>query len=265
MGAPESLPGAVPGFVPVPGPGRPPRRRGRTTLLIAAAAVLGIVAGTATGYAVQADRAPTPLPALAQPGLAYPATSLPEGKEAEPLSAEEDSRVRTDGDLRKLLLPRPSGARESALTWASDGWLSLDAYVRDFDDPDYMFEDLAGKGFRRAACASWEQGEYRETNIFLVQFRADWSLGAPEHAEGQFAYMPEEEDGAGNPGDPIKGSSNGRYYLYKVEREAGYLPQYHARALAHRGDVMLDINIFDTEPISKKDIRTLAERQLERL
>ncbi|MYZ35782.1 MULTISPECIES: hypothetical protein [unclassified Streptomyces] len=246
-------------------PGRPPRRRGRTALLIAAAAVLGIVAGTATGYAVQADRAPTPLPMLAQPGLAYPAKSLSEGKEPEPLSAEEDSQVRTDGDLRKLLLPRPSGARDNFAPWAMDGWLSLDEYARDFDEPDYMFEDLSGGGFRRAAGASWEQGGYRETNIYLVQFRADWFLGATDHVKGQQAYMPRSENGAGNPGDPIKGSSNGRYYIYDVEREAGYLPQYHARALAQRGDVMLDISIFDTEPISKKDIRTLAERQLERL
>lgn len=243
-------------------PGRAPRRRGRTALLIAAAAVLGVVAGTATGYAVQADRPPTPLPMLAQPGLAYPAKPLPPGKEPEPLSAEEDSRVKTDGDLRKLLLSRPAGARENPAPWADDGWLSLDEYARDFESPDYMFEDLVGKGFRRAACSSWEQGEYRVTNIYLVQFRADWSLDATDHTEGRQAYMPRE---AGNPGDPLKGSSNGRYYLYKVKQEAGYLPQYRARAIAQRGDVMLDINMFDTEPISKKDIRTLAERQLERL
>lgn len=250
---------------PQPRPVRPPRRRGRTTLLIAAAAVLGIVAGTATGYTIQADRAPTPLPMLAQPGLEYPAKSLPEGKEMEPLSAEEDSRVKTDGDLRKLLLPRPSGVRESAVPWTSDGWLSLGGYARDFDSPDYMFGELAGGDLRRVAGASWEQGENRATSIVLAQFQAGASLGAADHAETQHYYMPDDEDGAGNDGDPIKGSGNGRCYIYKVERKAGYLSQYHARAIAHRGDVMLDIDIFDTEPISKKDIRTLAERQLERL
>ncbi|MFD8967536.1 hypothetical protein ACFV0C_21510 [Streptomyces sp. NPDC059568] len=246
-------------------PNRPPRRRGRTALLIAAAAVLGIVAGTATGYAVQADRAPTPLPMLAQPGLAYPAKSLPKGKEPEPLSAEEDSQVRTDGDLRKLLLKRPAGARESTEAGAADGWLSLDEYARDFEEPGFMFEDLAGAGFRRAAGASWEQGEYRETEIVLVQFRPSMSLGAGSHALMQQGYMHASWRGAGNTGDPIKGSSNGRYYVYDVKREAGYLPQYRARAIAQRGDVMFDIHIYDTEPISKKDIRTLAERQLERL
>ena len=41
-----------------------PRRRGRTTLLIACAALLGAVAGVCTGYVVQADREPTALPPL---------------------------------------------------------------------------------------------------------------------------------------------------------------------------------------------------------
>ncbi|MEV8391304.1 MULTISPECIES: hypothetical protein [unclassified Streptomyces] len=242
------------------------RRRGRTTLLIAAAAVLGIVAGTATGYAVQAEREPTPLPVLAQPGVGYPAKSLPRGKEAEPLSAKEDTRVRTDGDLRKLLVGRPSGAEEAFPVWLNDGWRSLHMYVLDYQEPSIMFKGLLGDGFRRAAAASWTQGENREVNINLVQFRAGHTLGAAAHAEGQQSYMPDDDEySAGNPGDPIKGSGNGRYYLYKPERKAGYLPSYRARAIAHRGDVMVDINMFDTKPISKKDIRTLAERQMERL
>ncbi|MFE4371548.1 hypothetical protein ACFRMN_25535 [Streptomyces sp. NPDC056835] len=242
------------------------RRRGRTTLLIAAAAVLGVVAGTATGYAVQAEREPTPLPVLAQPGIGYPAKSLPGGKEAEPLSAKEDTRVRTDGDLRKLLVGKPSGAEEAFPDWLNDGWMSLDMYALDFQEPSVMFQDLTRDGFRRAVGASWTQGENREVNIFLVQFRASYTLGAAVHAEGQRSYMPDDEEySAGNSGDPIKGSGNGRYYLYKPERKAGYLPLYRARAIAHRGDVMVDINMFDTKPISKKDIRTLAERQVERL
>ncbi|MEV4974811.1 hypothetical protein [Streptomyces scopuliridis] len=238
------------------------RRRGRTTLLIAAAAVLGVVAGTATGYAVQADREPTPLPLLAQPGLTYPAKSLPKGKEAEPLPAKEDTRSRTNGDLRKLLIAKPPGAKARV----NDEWLPFDEYASDFVEPDSMFEDLLKDEFRRAACLLWTQGENRTVDIKLVQFRASYRLGAANHAEGQQAYMPDDHKfSAGNEGDPLPGSGNGRYYLYKPERKAGYLPLHHARALAYRGDVMVDIHIFDAKPISKKDIRTLAERQLERL
>jgi hypothetical protein len=253
----------------------PPRRRGRTTLIIAVAALLGVVAGTATGYAVQADRAPTALPPLAQPGLAYPAKALPAGTDVKPLSAAEDSQVRTDGDLRKLLISKPAGARDHDTARISDGWLPFSAYALYFDSEDYMFEHLLRQGFRRGAAVAWEQGQHRRGDIALVQFRAvgdvglgqfqgEGDNGAHDHARGQLIHA-ESKRGADNPGDPIKGSGNGRYFVYKVQQVPGYLPQYRARAIAQRGDIMLDINLIDTEPISKKDIRTLAERQLERL
>ncbi|MEU3184663.1 hypothetical protein ABZ707_10675 [Streptomyces sp. NPDC006923] len=247
-------------------PPRPPRRRGRTTLLIAAAAALGVIGGAAAGYTVQADRAPTPLAALSQPGLAYPAKPLPKGKEADPLSAKEDHRVRTNGDLRTLLLAKPSGTRDGDAYGIGKGWLSLSGYALDFESEDYMFTELAGADLRRIAVTSWEQGEYRTTNITLVQFQDGSSMSAVDHAEGQQAYMPDPKKGAGNSGDPVKGSGNGRYYVYRASPEtARYMASYRARAIAQRGNIMLDINILDTKPISKKDIRTLAERQLERL
>ncbi|WP_328399097.1 hypothetical protein OHS70_19685 [Streptomyces sp. NBC_00390] len=240
------------------------RPRGRTALIVAVAALLGVVGGTAVGYRVQADREPTPLAALNQPGLAYPAKPLPEGKEPEPLSAADDRQVRADGDLRKLLLRKPSGARDSRSWWLDDGYVNTASYALDFESEDYMFETLVDTGIRRIAATAWEQGAYRETTIRLVQFNS--APGAIEHAEGQREYMPEKDEyGAGNDGDPLKGSGNGRYYIYKPQYKAGYLPYHRARAVFQRGDVMVDINIFDTRSISKKDIRTLAERQLERM
>ncbi|HET6352843.1 hypothetical protein [Streptomyces sp.] len=92
-------------------------------MLLAVAAVIGISAGTAVGYKVLADRPATPLSALNQPGLAYRAEPLPEEEVPEPLSAAEDRRVKSDGDLRKLLLAKPQGARTFAPwgRWAA-GW-----------------------------------------------------------------------------------------------------------------------------------------------
>lgn len=243
---------------------RRPRPRGRTTLLIAAAALLGIAGGTATGYGIQAERPPTPLTALSQPDLAYPAKPLPADKVPGPLPASQDRQVRTDGDLRKLLMAKPAGLREDEDTWLTDGWASLEDYAHDFGDEAYMYEDLVASGFRRLAGASWGRGD-REVNVWLVQFQSSATLGATDHDMGQRLYMGDDEHGAGNEGDAIKGSGDGRYYLYGVHNEPGYLPLYRARAVAYRGDVMMDINIFDTKPIAKKDIRTLAERQLERL
>ncbi|MEU8451812.1 hypothetical protein ACFY72_30300 [Streptomyces globisporus] len=244
------------------------RPRGRTTLIIAAAALLGIVGGVAVGYGVQAEREPTPLAALSQPGLGYPAKPGAADRAPAPLPAAQDRRVKTDGDLRKLLVDRPKGAKKTLIDelGLGDGWEPIDQYAEmNFEDPHYMFEALAERGLRRVASASWDQGKYRNTEVHLLQFRSGDVLGAAEHVDEQMMYMPLGKRGAGNTGDAIKGSREGRYFLYPVEREAGYLPFYRARALAVRGDIALDISISDSSPISKKDIRTLAERQLERL
>ncbi|SDN50321.1 hypothetical protein [Streptomyces wuyuanensis] len=263
-GAPEEAPEpagepASPG-VPVP-PGPAPRRRGRTALLLAVAAVIGISGGTAVGYKVQADRPPTPLPALNQPGLAYPAKPLPAADVPDPLSAAEDRRVKTDGDLRKLLVPSPKGARASE-AGAGDGWVDTATYAQYFEGPAGMFARLTESDLRRVARVAWSQGEHKDVDVSLVQFRS--GEGAIHHAESQLGYLPDPEH-AGNDGAPLKGSGNGRYYLFPVEREAGYLPLYRARAVFQRGDVMVDINIFDTKRIGRTEIRSLAERQLERL
>ncbi|MET9932140.1 hypothetical protein ABZ054_14405, partial [Streptomyces sp. NPDC006324] len=77
-------------------------------------------------------------------------------------------------------------------------------------------------------------------------------------------YMP-DEDFADSEGRELKGSSNGRYYVFPVEREAGYMDMYEARAYFYRGDVAVEIFIVDTKKISENDIRSLAERQLGRL
>lgn len=263
---PPAAPPAAPAVTPMAAEPVAKRPRGRTTLLIAAAAVLGIAGGTAVGYDIQVGRAPTPLPALSQPGLAYPAKALPPGKAPDPLPASQDHRIRTDGDLRKLLVDRPAGwSDDNSAPGAGNGWLRPDVYARAFKDEGSMYEYFLESDIRRIAVAAWKRGQYRTTEIDLVQFGSSTFQGAKEYAEGQLGYMPGSEIGAGNSGDAIKGSGNGRYYLYEVERKPGYLPSYQARATVYRGDIVADIHLYDTVPISKKDIRTLAERQLERL
>ncbi|MFJ8645768.1 hypothetical protein ACIRNI_06560 [Streptomyces sp. NPDC093546] len=236
------------------------RPRGRTALLLALAAVLGTVGGTTAGYTIQADRAPEPLPPLNQPGLAYPAKPLPKGQEPEPLSASEDHQVKTDGDLRKLLLPTPKGARKDARLSGDEGWMDLPTYVASGS----LFGILATDGLRRIAVTAWDEGEHRTTTIHLVQYRPGGKAMALHEVQAHVDNMPDAYDGAGNTGDPLNGSGNGRYYLYTSWEDAD--SRFHrARALFFRGDVVADINIYDSEPIDKDDISRLAERQLERL
>ncbi|MFJ5143106.1 hypothetical protein [Streptomyces sp. NPDC088707] len=242
---------------------RPRRRVLRTVGLIAVAAVIGLVGGTAVGYGIQAEREPTALPALNQPGLAYPAKPLPEGEKAKPLPASEDLRTKAEGDLRKLLLPKPAGAKKSEFADA-DGWMPVSAFASQFNRPGNALDDQLEIGIRRIAVASWATGEYKETEIRLVQYRAGDVLGAQEFVEEQQAYMP-EEDFAESEGTELKGSANGRYYVFPVRKKAGYLDMYEARAYFYRGDIAVEIFVIDTRKISAKDIRSLAERQLGRL
>ncbi|MFF6806222.1 hypothetical protein [Streptomyces sp. NPDC012616] len=106
-----------------------PRPRGRTTLMIAGAALLGVAAGTCTGYVIQAGRAPTALPPLSQPVVGQA------DGEAEPLSAAQDRRVKTDGDLRKLLITRPKRAKDSRFPVGRDGWADLASYAGEYKSP----------------------------------------------------------------------------------------------------------------------------------
>ncbi|GGV15516.1 hypothetical protein GCM10010275_66130 [Streptomyces litmocidini] len=259
--APPPEPDAV--TEPAP-PVRRPRRRGLRTLgLIAVAAVVGLVGGTAVGYRVQADREPTALPPLNQPGLAYPAKPLPKGQEPAPLSAKEDRRTKAQGDLRKLLLPRPAGARKDEFG-GGNGWMPVYEFASRFDRPDRALDYQLDLGIRRVAAESWVTGEHKRIEIRLVQYRANDTLGAQEFVEDQQDYMP-HEDYAGNEGKELKGSSEGRYYLFPADRKAGYLDFYEARAYFHRGDIAVEIFVGDTEKISEKEIRSLAERQLGRL
>ncbi|MFJ8693896.1 hypothetical protein [Streptomyces roseolilacinus] len=237
-------------------PARPRRRRGRTALLIAAAAVLGVSGGTAVGYRIQADRPPTPLPPLNQPGLAYPAAPLPKGGAPAPLSAAEDRRVRTDGDLRELLVPKPRGARDLDVRWLHDGWSDPASHARGSYGSAAVFEELVQQELRRIAGAAWDRGGGKETHIELLQFRSGGA--AMNKAEG----LREE---SGGDGTPLDGSGNGRYYVFPPYAGDGAEPRYRARAVFQRGDVVADINIYAGERIGAAEIRSLAGRQLERL
>ncbi|MET8167863.1 hypothetical protein ABZT34_27005 [Streptomyces sp. NPDC005329] len=235
------------------------RRRGRTTLMIAGAAVLGVVAGACAGFLVQADREPTALPPLSQPVLA-------QGKgEVEPLSAAQDRRVKTDGDLRKLLITRPKGAKDNAFAVDSDGWADLATYAARYKRPGNTFNNLVDNEFRRAAMTSWQVGEAYTVEVALVQFRQESKAAASEWAENG-VYWAEEEDDTRSWPIPGTGDGNGTAYVHdSPEEEAGYLPMYSAEAYAWRGDICLEIRVYDIKPISKAKIMDLAQRQVGKL
>ncbi|MFK4099942.1 hypothetical protein ACI2L1_07650 [Streptomyces sp. NPDC019531] len=233
------------------------RRRGRTTLLIAAAAVLGVVAGSCTGYLIQADREPTKLASLSQPTLAQA-----KGPAPEPLSASQDRRVKTDGDLRKLLLKKPAGAKDG--DWVTgDRWMTLADTAATYDKPAGAFSDLVAKEFRRAVDTGWEVGSTYGVEIRLVQYRQEEALQTSDWADGENYY---EDSVDGTKSWAVPGSDNAMAYVHtKPDTKPGYLPQYNATAVAWRGDIAMKIFVWDTKPIPKAKIMELAERQVKKL
>ncbi|MER6731387.1 hypothetical protein [Streptomyces puniciscabiei] len=234
-------------------PERPGRRR--TAALIAGAAVLGVVAGVCTGYVVQADRPPTKLPSLSQPVVAQDKGPV------EPLSAAYDRRVKTDGDLRKLLLKRPKGARATDFG-SADGWLDLGDYASDFKKPAEAFRYELQSEFRRAAQTTWHNGTY-VVDIRLVQYHQVAKPTAAKRVEDQ-RYWAEREPDTGS--RPLPGTGDGMVYVHRTpETKSGYLPVYTAEAVASRGDIYMDIWISDAKPIPESKVMDLAKRQVAQL
>lgn len=256
---PEALPESLPEILPEASPGRGRRAR-RTAALIAGAAVLGIVAGTCVGYLVQADRSPTALPSLSQASVAQA-----KGAGPEPLSAAEDRKVKVDGDLRKLLLKKPSGARKGLYTVGTDGWMSLTEYAETFDKPAGAFRTLiAEDDFRRAAATTWREGSTFSVEIRLIQYRQEETSSTAE-ASAADAYYWADSGARDTASWPIPGTGDGMAYVHH-KPESGYgVSVYSAEAHAWRGDIAMEIWISDTKPISRTKVLDLAKRQMERL
>ncbi|MGE7390301.1 hypothetical protein ACQKM2_32960 [Streptomyces sp. NPDC004126] len=258
-GTPE-IPPVDPAIPDVTVPARAPRRRGRTTLLIAAALVLGAVAGTVTGYAVQYQRPPTALPPLAQQKLDAPKALAPD--DATTVKSINANRWhKTDGDLSELLIEAPAGAKVEA-----EGYDTLDSFSTTFENPDFALRGNVKDGFRRLATRVWTEGDVL-VEVRLVQFR-DFA-GADGYQKDQASYMPEKRY-AGNDGVAVPGvpAELGHVWVAsEAHTEPGYMPVREGRAIVRRGDVVMDIYYFDKRgrAISEGDVLDLAKRQLERL
>ncbi|MDX2396189.1 MULTISPECIES: hypothetical protein [unclassified Streptomyces] len=238
------------------------RRRGRATLLIAAALVLGTLAGTVTGYAIQYHREPTPLPPLAQRKLDAPKPLAADG--ATTLKSINANRWhKSDDDLTKLLLEPPAGAK----VLESPAYESLDFFAADYENPEGALRDFVTAGLRRVALTSWSTDDRYYVDVRLIQFRE--LAGADEHQKNHDTYMSGPKY-AGNPGVSIPGVPDDLGHVWvdsKAQQKPGYEPHRGSRAVVRRGDVVLEIFYSDNRggKIAESDVIDLAKRQLERL
>jgi hypothetical protein len=71
--------------------------------------------------------------------------------------------------------------------------------------------------------------------------------------------------GAGTTAKPLRGTGDGKAILFGEPDTSEGFPLYGAAAVARRGDIVMEVVVFDSQEISEKTIVRLAERQLERL
>ncbi|WP_030242729.1 hypothetical protein [Streptomyces sp. NRRL S-350] len=244
----QALPPAEPGDLLEAGPDREPRapRRPRPVRLAAYALVLGALAGGGVGYAVQAQRPPTPLPPLQVAHPSYPAAAV----DPAALAAEQPAPPAIDGDLTKLLLTAPEGSTAWFDYPDKPSWVSVGEIAERSGDAVYEFKDLASRGFRRAAEVDWKKDDVRY-RVSLLQF-------APEDADQarSVSWEPFAGDGA-NGGYKVESSP--RHWAESTDQ------YYYGQAVAKRGSLQMTVEVFATAPVNADTLKDLAKRQWERL
>ncbi|MFJ9951471.1 hypothetical protein [Kitasatospora sp. NPDC091207] len=237
-------------FVP-DGPAAPSRRPGRPrpVLLLVCGLVLGTVLGGAVGYAIQANRPPTPLPPIQVALPSYPAEVVDPAAVAE--AAPKPPAV--DGDLRKLLITVPAGGTAWADYPDTPSWITVGELAERTGRSAETFKNLNYHDFRRAVEVDWKKDDLK-VRVTLIQYAADRAAEAKSRAAG-YRLQPFAEEANGG---------------FQVDSEPSYWAEtteqyYYGTALAQRGTVVMEVKVFGTRPVNPDVVKDIAKQQWERL
>ena len=237
------------GEAPAEGIVRRGARRPRPALLLSSALVLGVLAGGGIGYGIQSQRPPTPLPPIQVALPRYPAAV------ADPKAVADAAPkpLGIDGDLLKLVIARPEGTEAWGDNPDRPTWLTVGELAERSGASKSRFSTLNQQGFRRAAGIDWQKGgtKYRVT---LVQFGPDSAGGA----------ISEATDTANL---PIVDGANGVYRVASVASTWADSTEkyYYGYAVARRGTLVMEIEIFAPQKADATELKDLAKKQWERL
>lgn len=144
------------------------KRSIRTRSLFIGALALGVVGGVAGGYTVQALREPTALPPLSVAQPVYPLSAVYDGTQPQALPASVDDATITNGDLTKLLLPTPPGARAGSIDHA---WMSLIDEADLCSNPASCFSTNIIDDVARIADTAWTRADGTYIEIRITQYQ----------------------------------------------------------------------------------------------
>ncbi|MFE2043642.1 hypothetical protein ACFXAZ_22475 [Streptomyces sp. NPDC059477] len=161
----------------VPPPAAPRERRVlRAVLRWTAAVAVFVAVGSATAYGIT-GMTRTDVPGLATeadgrweyPELVRP--PLPAGRPGP--FAEGNTSGAYHADLRALVLPAPSGAKENKALRGADGWLPTEDYLAEFTgkaNREALGQQLVDTGLRHIAARGWTTPDGTRTRIYLLRF-----------------------------------------------------------------------------------------------
>lgn len=251
--APE-LTGATAPPVPAERPYRPWARR-KLTLAVTAALVVGVLAGGGAGYAVQSGRPATPLPPLVGAAPTRPAGPGP--TQPAPQAADDRNAV-YEGNLLKLLVAAPGGAKHS-----ERGWLTQSELADELVNYN-AFEELNERGFRRAVEATWDSGHDDEvtTDVLLTQYRDDTSVYTEQALRDAVSSMDFDHQ---HSGISLPGTVDGVVMPSTLPYKEHDLEVYVGQACARVGNILVEVYISSLDPVSEKALQSVITKQLERL
>ncbi|MFF1908657.1 hypothetical protein [Kitasatospora sp. NPDC058218] len=224
-------------------------RRPRPALLLVSGLVLGTVIGGAVGFAVQANRPPTPLPPIQVAPPSYPAEVVDPVAVAE--AAPKPPAV--DGDLRKLLMTAPTGGTAWADYPDTPTWITVGELAERSGRSAETFRSLNSTEFRRAVEVNWKKDDLK-VRVTLIQYAADRAAEAKTRASG-YRLKPFADDANGG----VQVDSEPLYWAETTEQ------YYLGTALAQRGTLVMEVEVFGTRPVNPDVVKDIAKQQWERL
>lgn len=239
---------------PYPGyPGYPPEppKGNRTGVIVGVVAVLLVLVvggGVAAAFAVSHDKKQP----LAQ------TTGGPAASASSTAGGGTDDGALHSGDLRRYLVPMPSGAHKCADEEGTDESLSLEQASNLSSDHDSRKQQLEHYKFKGGAVRCWVTSDHTTVDVRLYQF------GSTDNAK---SFFDSDIDGTGsdytadNTTD-VTGVPDGKSFASPEKNDQGYV---QVISIGRNGDVVLVIAIAQLPPLKVSVSDTLLQQEYQKL